>query len=153
MRRQLFLALAMLLLARMEAGSACSYPPGYGPPSDEERFAKASTIFVGHLVRVEEAGLVRADEAGLAGGSQLVPPWPALEGTFRVVEVFKGQPPADGKIRAPRWFTCGAPVLMVGEDIVFFLHEGNFVRSWLEANGAHESLLGKLRDLSKKLQK
>jgi hypothetical protein len=139
MRRQLFLALAMLLLARMEAANACSRTePG---PSDEELFGKASAVFVGHVIRVEEAGAVSMSEL-LASPPwektewrpskaelESLPPYPAVEATFRVVEVFKGEPPVGGKIRAPVGNYCTGPLLLVGSDQVFFLYEGNFVRS------------------------
>lgn len=174
MRRHLYFAFAMLLLAGMEAAIACSYAPGYGPPSDEELFAKASTVFVGRLVRVEEAGVVSVREL-LAFPPwtkvearppreviESLPPWPAVEATFRVVEVFKGQPPADGKIRAPVGNYCTGPLLWAGSDHVFFLYEGNFVRSLEESRPAfirpHQErddgrfgprLLEKLRKLSK----
>ena len=42
---------AMLLLGKFDAASACSM---VNPPSDEELFAKASTVFVGHIFRTEE---------------------------------------------------------------------------------------------------
>lgn len=169
MRRVLFFVLAVVLLARAEAAVACSYAPGHGPPSDEALFAMATTVFVAHLVRVEEAGVVSVDELLAA------PPWvraeplpksrveslpqiPALEATFRVVEVFKGKPPADGKIRAPRWYMCFGAMIMAGMDYVFFLHEGSFIRSGLEGRhlptgwSEHQraEYLEEMRKLSKK---
>src|SRR5262245_54373339 len=146
MRKLLFLLLAMLLLAGVEAAIACSRLDE--PPSDEELFAKASAVFVGHVVRVEEAGAVSVREwlayppwvkvewrtpKAVAESS---PPWPALQATFRVVEVFKGQPPADGKIRAPVGNYCTGPLFWVGSDHVIFLYEGNFVRSSDESRPA-----------------
>jgi hypothetical protein len=150
MRRLLLAVLATLSLARMEAASACSYAPGYRPPSDEDLFAKASAVFVGHLVRIEEVGI----------GFGELRRWPMLEGTFRVVEVFKGEPPADGKIRAPRYFLCTGPMLFAGFDYVFFLNDDNLVRSHEQATfvydppdddivGARKRLLDKYRALSK----
>jgi hypothetical protein len=176
MRRQLCAVFAMLLLARMEAAIACSYAPGHGPPSDEELFAMASTVFVGHLVRVEEAGVVserelltfppwaKVDSLPPREVIEAFPPWPAVEGTLRVVEVFKGQPPADGKIRAPIYMHCVGPLLLAGLDYVIFLYEGNFVRSSVESRGVfsrptreqdgeHKRLQEKLRELRKNQQK
>jgi hypothetical protein len=171
-RRQFFLALAILLLARMEPATACSrVEPA---PSDEELFAKATAVFVGHVARVEEAGAVSISELLASppwiktkwqpSEAESLPPSPAVEATFRVVEVFKGQPPADGKIRAPVGNYCTGPILLVGSDQVFFLYKGNFVRSNDEVrfefaplaptegpdNGwAGPLLLEKLRKLSK----
>ena len=149
MGRRFPLALAMILLAGMEVASACSYAPGHGPPTDEELFSQASTVFVGHVFRVEKAGLVREREL-LAfppwwkeesrppkTAVESMPPIPAIEATFRIVEVFKGEPPTDSKIRAPIYMHCVGPMLLAGADHVFFLHEGNFVRSWLEGRTAY----------------
>src|SRR5262249_55218590 len=139
MRRQLFLLLAILLCTKAETATACSRVDQ--PPSDEELFAKASAVFVGHVIRVEEAGTVSLSEL-LAYPPWVTPEWrqpkaileslpptPAVEATFRVVEVFKGQPPADGKIRAPVGNYCTGPLLLPGSDHVFFLHDGKFIRS------------------------
>jgi hypothetical protein len=171
MRRQLFFLLAILLCAKAEPAVACSRLDS--PPSNEELFAKASTVFVGHVIRVEEADAISVNE-WLA-----FPPWvrseqpskktleslrpiPAVKATFRVVEVFKGQPPAYGKIRAPVGNYCSGPVLLVGSDQVFFLYDSDLIRSsdetrpafnWPNQVGddgwAGSRLLEKLRQLSK----
>src|SRR5262245_48642605 len=107
--------LVLLLLARTDAAVACSV----SLPFYENLDAAASAVFVGRLVSVEEAGVVSAGE---------LPPRVAVEGTFRVIEVLKGQPPADGKVRAPAFEACG-PLLLAGWEYVFFLHEGNFIAS------------------------
>jgi hypothetical protein len=84
-----------------------------------------------------------------------------VEGTFHVVEVLKGHPPADGKIRAPVPEACFGPLLLVGFDHVVFLNEGNLIRSWGEAmflyrhpghpeGGGSKRLLEALRNLGKK---
>src|SRR5262245_5144256 len=105
MRGHPFFVLAMLLLVNLEAAVACSRTDT--PPTNEELFAKASAVFVGHLVRVEEDGVVSLSELRAYAklprdvSVESLPPIPAVQATFRVVEVFKGQPPADGKIRAP----------------------------------------------------
>jgi hypothetical protein len=165
MRRHLYFAFAMLLFARIEAALACSRTDT--PPTEEELFAKASTVFVGHLVRVEEAGAVSISELRAYAklppevALESLPPIPAIEATFQVVEVFKGQPPADAKIRAPVGNYCSGPLLLAGSDHVFFLFEGNFVRSFDEVRPAFilptwgneehvgPRLLEKLRQLSK----
>jgi hypothetical protein len=179
MRRPVFFLLAiLLLLAGPEPAGACSRA---GPePTDEERFAKATAIFIGHIFRVEEVGTThvlaeRAKERlnqkadlsyieALAIREQIekLPPIPLVEGSFRVVEVLKGQPPADGKVRSlPFVFCIGA--LNVGVDYLFFLDRDNFVfiadegtralLSWPDRDGEMERQqrsLQKLRELSKK---
>lgn len=151
MRRHPCFVAVLLLLAKMEAVWACSV----GRPSPvEELYASASTVFVGRLVRVEEAGEV--------GTGELPPPKPTVEGAFEVVEVFKGKPPTDGKIRAPAPAACPGPILLVAFDYVFFLSEGNFIRSWDDAmpvydtppnpTGERKRLLDKLRNLSENEQ-
>jgi hypothetical protein len=172
MRRQLFRLLAILLFAKTAAAHACSYAPGHEPPSDEELFAQASTVFVGHVFRVEKSGTVsqrellafppwwKLESLPPKATVESMPPIPAIEATFRVVEVFKGDPPTDGKIRAPIYMHCVGSILLAGADHVFFLYEGNFVRTSLEGRAVfnrptpeqdaeHKRLLGKLRDLSK----
>jgi hypothetical protein len=83
----------MLLLANVEAAIACSRTDT--PPTEEELFAKASTVFVGHLVRVDEAGVFGMSELRTFAklppevAVESLPPIPAVEATFRVVEVFR----------------------------------------------------------------
>jgi hypothetical protein len=138
MPRFLLAALAMLLLGSTQSAIACSRIGS--APTEEELFANATAVFVGHVTRVEEAGVVSLRER-LAfppwfktewqpskAELESLPPFPAVEATFQVVEVFKGQPPADGKIRAPVGNYCTGPILLVASDHVFFLFEGNFVR-------------------------
>src|SRR5215467_1006962 len=86
MRKLAYLLLTMLLLGRLEPARACKE---YLEPPYETFLARASTVFVGHVFRTEEAGTIRtADHLSTV---------PVVEGTFRVL---KGQPPADGKVRA-----------------------------------------------------
>src|SRR5262245_49734922 len=122
MRRHICLVV-LLLLARTDAAVACSVSLPSVEKFYENLHAAASAVFVGRLVSVEEAGVVSAGE---------LPPRVAVEGTFGVIEVLKGQPPADGKVRAPAFEACG-PVLLAGWEYVFFLHEGNFIASWERA--------------------
>ena len=92
---------------------------------------------------------------------------PAIEGTFRLVEVLKGEPPADRKVTSFIATMC-VESLMVGWDYLIFLNEGsNMIVSALGKGtrplrpltempstndwlcGDRECVLGKLRDLSK----
>ena len=120
--RRLICLLFVLILAKADTAAACSPPTDF--PALEKLHAQASAVIVGHLERVEEAGIVSAGEQP--------PREVTVEGTFRVVEVLKGQPPANGKIRGPAFEACG-PILWVGWDYLFFLDQGNFVPSPFEA--------------------
>src|SRR5689334_3680463 len=128
MRRLLPLIGALLLLARTGAANAC-LRVGL-PPPDEEMFAKASAVFIAHVFRVEETGTTRvlAEQAmemleerksGLSGPEEAAartriesePPVPLVEASFRVVEVLKGHPPGDGKVRSLPIVMCSGAVV------------------------------------------
>jgi len=93
------------------------------PPTDEELFQQATAVFLAHVVRTEEKQYVWPDAANSK-------PWPIVEGNYQIVEVLKGQPPADGKVRdlvfGPGNCSLG---LLVGMDYLFFIQPGpnNFV--------------------------
>ena len=103
---------AVLALAGATEGRACSTPDA--PSTAEERFARAAVVFVARVVRTEEA------EFMLAGRT-----WPIVEGTFRTIEVLKGKPPEDQKIRSLVFGpgNCTIPIL-AGWNYVFFLGPG-----------------------------
>jgi hypothetical protein len=79
MRKLPFLLFAMLLLGGLGAAADC---PTTSRPTDEELFARASTVFLAHIVRTEEVEF-QAQVPGSAGTRGT----PALEATFRLVEV------------------------------------------------------------------
>jgi hypothetical protein len=162
--RLLYALVAMLLLGKLVPVSACSMA---NPPTDAQLFEKASTVFIGHIVRTEEIES-RYPEAGVVG--------PAVQGRFRLVEVRKGEPPADRKVVGPIPVMCMMP-LMVGLDYVIFLNEGSNFIVWAMDRGTRplpyeqpanaagaeaprvdrhcqhrECILQRLRDLSKKAQ-
>jgi hypothetical protein len=143
MLRNLLLGAALLLLAGTTAAMACSTTQP--PPTTEEQFAKATRVLVARIVRTEEARMVLppADEM------------PIVEGTVRVIEILKGQPPEDGKVRSLVYGpgNCTIP-LLAGWDYVFFLYEDkNFVQ-WLGGSVGNWSLEGKeAKSLLEKLRK
>ena len=117
------------------------------PPTDEEQFNKASAVFVGHVTKTEEVSL------SFNGMPTKVP---AVEGTVRVVEVLKGEPPADGKVQdlvfGPGNCSLG---LFAGLDYLFFLHGDKWVlwpggsKTFININGTEpRQLLEKLRKSS-----
>ena len=83
------------------------------PPSDEDLFRKASTVFVARVVRTEEKQVVWKGAKN---------PESIVEGDFQVVEILKGQPPAGGKVRdltfGPGNCSLG---LLAGMDYLFFI--------------------------------
>src|SRR5262245_26456103 len=121
MRRLLCSLFAMLLLGRLEAASACSW---YPRPTDEGMFEEAAAVFVAHIVRADE---VEMQYPGAGVG-------PGVEATFRLIEVLKGQPPGDSKIRGPIPVMCMMP-LQAGLDYVIFLNEGDTFIVWAESRG------------------
>ena len=123
MRKPLYLLLAMLLLGRPEPASACSEL--LNPPY-EQFAARASSVFVGHIVRTEVVGTKRRADH--------LPPAPVVEATVRVVEMLKGEPPADGKVRAFAEVHCNVR-LMAGQDYAIFLYQDNFIRGRNEELG------------------
>ena len=163
MRRLLYVLGAILLLGLREPASACSM---VNPPTDAELFAKASTVFVGRIVRTEEIESYQYPGAGIG---------PAPEGTFRLVEVLKGEPPADRKVVGPIFMMCMMP-LMAGLDYLIFLNDGSNFIVWALDTGTRpfpyerpadvsrsppradphcrlrECVLGKLRNLNKEAQ-
>jgi hypothetical protein len=145
MYKHLLAILAIFLLGKVEAASACSF---VGPiPSDEQLYAKASTVFLGHLIRTEEAGLAPVGD---------LPPMPVVEGAFQVVEALKGKPPADGKVKTPVNGIARMP-LLPGLDYIVFLYGDNVIRGPIEGtrriinieDPQEKYRLEKLRDLRK----
>jgi hypothetical protein len=79
-------------------------------------------------------------------------------GTFRLVEVLKGEPPADRMIISAHTMCESGLLLVVGINYLIFLNEGsNIVVSALGTAGTRpmsptDFRVGRLRDLSKKAQ-
>jgi hypothetical protein len=129
----------LLLVGSAAAAHACA---GWQSTTIEQGFARASTIFVARIVPTEESQMT-------LDGEELI------EGTFRVSEVFKGEPPQDPKVRS--WVfqptNCSIP-LLAGWDYVFFLYpenDRNFVdatRGSFPLEGRGDRRLEELRKLS-----
>ena len=107
---------AVLILASPSATSASSTTQP--PPTTEQQFAEATAVFVARLLRTEEAQMVWDGKTE-----------PIVEGTFRVIEVLKGQPPPDQKVRSLVFGPGNCSIqLLAGWDYVFFLYkDSNFV--------------------------
>ena len=116
MFRSLSLSAALVVVGASIANACSTTEPS---PTTEELFAKARAVFAARMVRTEEAQIV------LDGKT-----WPIVEGTFRTIEVLKGEPPQDQKVRSLVYGpgNCTMPLLS-GWDYVFFLGPSVFADS------------------------
>jgi len=111
---------------------ACSRPPGEAPPTESELFQKAQAVFVAHVYRTAE---------GTRSIDSSEKPFPVVEGEFRVIEVLKGVPPANGKVATlvPSPGNC-AVLMVAGVDYVFFVQEGHDLIWWPDGSQAFTNL-------------
>lgn len=139
--------IALVLLVNTAPVRACSFER----LSDEQLFSRASTVFVARIVRTDEAtGLLSLSDK----------PEAIVEASFRVIEVLKGQPPQNGKVKSRAWGggNCSVP-LVAATDYLFFLHGNEYVllpggsriillEGVQSVVGETESVLERLRALS-----
>lgn len=127
MLRNLLLGAVLLVLAGTTTAGACSTTQP--PPTTEEQFAKATRVLVARIVRTEEARMFEK---------------PIVEGTVRVIEILKGEPPEDGKVRSLVYGpgNCTLP-LLAGWDYVFFLYDKDNFVFWPGGSIGNWSLEGK----------
>jgi hypothetical protein len=117
MHRAIAATVGLLISGQVPLAIACSIAGP--PPTDEELFRKASSVFVARVVRTEESSWKFGHVTE-----------PIVEGDFQVIEVLKGQPPTDGKVRdltfGPGNCSLG---LLAGMDYLFFIEPNrhNFV--------------------------
>jgi hypothetical protein len=109
----LFVAIS---LGQISPGYACSFKPA----TEQELFSQASSIFVAHLTSVSE--IPTPDDIKGIYDKRVYDN--ILEGSFRTIELIKGEPPASGKVRSAPFGTgnCTIPFL-VGADYIFFLRK------------------------------
>jgi hypothetical protein len=99
------------MLANATPAHSCSYEKF----SDEQQYERASTVFIAHVFRTEEA----REPSPLS-----IEPEPIVEATFRLVETLKGKPPAEGKVKSTRFSNGNCSVFLIaGVDYLFFLHD------------------------------
>src|SRR5206468_12041125 len=112
-----FYVIGLVLLLIAAPAHACSFDR----LSPLQLFARASTVFVAHVVRTEEA-------MGLSPLSDK--PEVIVEASFRIVEVLKGQPPKDGKVksRVPLGGNCSIELLSMAANILMVQFPPNYVR-------------------------
>lgn len=119
MKYRLAFYLGLFLLAGPSSAWACSLDPTLPEPTPEERFEKAAIVVAAHMLKVEEV------EAPNEIGQDML--W--VEGTFRPIELLKGELPAGNKVSGPAYGpgNCSLP-LLAGSDYIFYLDgEKNFV--------------------------
>jgi hypothetical protein len=113
----------LLWLWGMPNGHACSLgPPGTPEPTEEDLFSKASAVFIGHLTKTEEI-MPRGKGKYEAG---------EIEGTFNLVEVLKGEPPADHKIKSMIYGpgNCTLPLLSGFDYILFTNNDDKYITTF-----------------------
>jgi hypothetical protein len=105
-------ACLLIALLSVSGARACSWDQTI---TDEQRFDRASSVFIAHVVRTEE---IEPPSSGLDA--------PIVRATFRTIEVFKGQPPADSSFRSLLFQggNCTLPVL-AGVNYLIFLRDGD----------------------------
>jgi hypothetical protein len=132
MRRCVCFFVAAILLITIRDANACSWDRSI---SFEQLFAQATSVFIGHVIRTEEA------EDSIDGERQMI-----IEGAVRVVEVLKGPSPAGGKIRSRVYSpgNCAIPI-MAGIDYLLFIYEDNLI-SYPSGSRALPSLKEDLQD-------
>ncbi|WP_257167255.1 hypothetical protein [Bradyrhizobium sp. SRS-191] len=104
---------AAITIAQISPAAACSSLSG--PSSEEQLFAKATSVFVAHVTSVAE----------IAAPDDVRKHYPQiLEASINTIEVIKGQPPADAKVRSlPLGYgNCTLP-LLAGADYIFFFQD------------------------------
>lgn len=108
--RSTCLAMFVTLFGAINA-DACSPVPGLVERKPEELYSQADAIVAAHLTKTEEVSV--------AGEDNII----VIEGTFRTIEVLKGEYPDDGKVliqmREP--LNCGSP-LISGLYYIFYLN-------------------------------
>lgn len=116
MRGHLFVPCLVIALTVFSQANACSTAPRTPEPTEEELFSQASAVFVAHLISTQE--VAEADPDKKQQG--------VIEGTFRVLEILKGSPPANSKVRSWQFLpgNCTLPFIS-GGDYIFFLANNN----------------------------
>ncbi|MGJ4948619.1 hypothetical protein [Bradyrhizobium sp. HKCCYLS20291] len=113
-RRSILAAtLIAMFVAHVSPAAACSSLNG--PPSEEQLFAKATSVFVAHVTSVAE----------IAAPDDVKKVYPQiLEASIQTIEVIKGQPPAEAKVKSlPLGYgNCTLP-LLAGADYIFFFQD------------------------------
>jgi hypothetical protein len=116
MKTRLFGFAAVFCVIAASNGYPCSRMPGTAEPTPEELFAQAATVFVAHVIKVQEMTAPDRDKH-VAG---------TVQATFRAIEILKGSPPSSGYVLSDLYSygNCTLP-LLAGTDYIFFMKDDN----------------------------
>lgn len=105
-------ALVMMAMLGAPAAFACQIRYSDAPP--ERFYDLADVVFTAHLTKAEEITLPPNKQHGALT---------AIEGQVKIIEVFKGAPPASGKVHdlVQNNFDICSSLLLPGNDYLFFL--------------------------------
>jgi hypothetical protein len=113
---RLFAFAAVFCVMAASNGYSCSRNPNTPAPTPEELFAQAATVFVAHVIKVQEMTASDMDkhEAG------------TVQATFRAIEILKGSPPSSSSVLSDMYSygNCTLP-LLAGADYIFFMKDDN----------------------------
>jgi hypothetical protein len=149
MMTRLFAFAALFCVVAASNGYPCSRDPNTPAPTPEELFAQAATVFVAHVIKVQEmmASNMEKHEAG------------TVQATFRAIEILKGSPPSSSYVMSDAYSYGNCTLaLLAGADYIFFMKDDNDHINSLEGStgpilNLHatqvQSLLEKLRAQAK----
>jgi hypothetical protein len=105
---------ALFCIIAASNGYPCSRDPNTPAPTPEELFAQAATVFVAHVIKVQEMT-----------GSDLEK-HKTVQATFRAIEKLKGSPPSSSYVLSDMYSygNCTLP-LLAGADYIFFMKDDN----------------------------
>jgi hypothetical protein len=115
-RLMLAFSFVAISIGQISLGYACSFDQKI----EQELFSRASSVFVAHLTSVSEVAAPEDMKGIYSKGAYTK----IIEGSFNTIELIKGEPPADRKVRsAPYSYgNCTIPFL-AGADYIFFLQK------------------------------
>jgi hypothetical protein len=116
MKTRLFGFAALFCVIAASNGYSCSRMPGTPQPTPEELFAQAATVFVAHVIKVQEMTASDTDKHETG----------TVQATFRAIETLKGSPPSSSYVLSDMYSygNCTLP-LLAGADYIFFMKDDN----------------------------
>jgi hypothetical protein len=116
MKTRLFGFAALFCVMAASNGYPCSRMPGAPEPTPEELFAQAATVFVAHVIKVQEMTASDMDKHKTG----------TVQATFRAIEILKGSPPSGSYVVSDMYSygNCTLP-LLAGADYIFFMKDDN----------------------------
>ena len=105
---------ALVMMAMLGAPTAFACQIRYSDAPPERFYDLADVVFTAHLTKAEEKTLPPNKQHGALT---------AIEGQVKIIEVFKGAPPASGRVHdlVQNNFDICSSLLLPGNDYLFFL--------------------------------